>query len=50
MIELPSSGRTLFRRTRTHSNPYRVLLLLFILLGFLFVYREWDQGVIVSPF
>ncbi|MBP7227599.1 MAG: hypothetical protein KA988_00685 [Longilinea sp.] len=49
MIELPSNGHTLFRRTRAHSNPYRVLLLLFILLGFLFIYREWDNGVIVSP-
>ena len=40
----------IFRRQRSRSNPYRILGLLVMIVVGLFVYREFDEGRIISPF
>jgi tetratricopeptide (TPR) repeat protein len=42
--------RVNFRKAKPQSNPYRVLVLLFLLLISVFVFRAVDQHEIVSPF
>lgn len=45
-----SGEKYIFRRAPNRSNPYRVLGLLVLILIGVFVYREFDQGRIVSPY
>lgn len=40
----------IFHRQSTRSNPYRVLGLLVVILIGLFIYREFDEGRIISPY
>ncbi len=45
-----NSKRFIFLRQKRHSDPYRVLLLLAVLLVALFVLREFNAGAIEAPF
>lgn len=44
------SQKFLFRKERNHSNPYRVLILLVLLMGGLFIMREVEQEEIKPLF
>jgi tetratricopeptide (TPR) repeat protein len=43
-------GRPLFRRQSRRSSPYRIYLLLIMLVGSLFVYRGWASGQVEPLF
>ncbi|MHB0923484.1 MAG: tetratricopeptide repeat protein [Bellilinea sp.] len=49
MIEIDNK-RSLFRRGRTNSNPYRILLLLFLIIGAFYFWLGYEREEIVSPF
>lgn len=42
--------RNLFRKPQKHSNPFRIFLVLMIILGLLFVVKGFDIGSLQSPF
>lgn len=50
-MSLKSPGdKFIFRRQPNRSSPYRILALLILILVGLFVYREFDEGRIISPY
>lgn len=44
------TGKTIFRKSQRHSNPYRVLFLLSMLIVVLFIYRSYASGEVAPPF
>lgn len=49
MIEIDNK-HNLFRKGRPNSSPYRILILLFLIVGTLFLWFGFERGDIQSPF
>lgn len=49
MIEIENKHQ-LFRKGRSNSNPYRILILLFLILGGLYLWLGFERNEITSPF